>query len=139
MSATFPIMSPIRTPRRLVAVCAPICRSACPSSAQRANPAAIPPAAGCIRPVRCSPSATAHPKPRIAPCWALNSVTEGDLILGAGHHRAIGTLVERATRFIILLHLPTDHTAEAVATFSAHISARQAENPQINDLQLGQH
>jgi transposase, IS30 family len=40
---------------------------------------------------------------------------EGDLILGAGHTSAIGTLVERATRFTILLHLPTDHTAETVA------------------------
>ena len=40
---------------------------------------------------------------------------EGDLILGAGHQSAIGTLVERATRFTILLHLPADHTAESVA------------------------
>jgi transposase, IS30 family len=40
---------------------------------------------------------------------------EGDLILGAGQHSAIGTLVERSTRFTILLHLPTDHTAESVA------------------------
>lgn len=40
---------------------------------------------------------------------------EGDLILGAGHHSAIGTLVERTTRFTILLHLPKQHTAEAVA------------------------
>jgi transposase, IS30 family len=40
---------------------------------------------------------------------------EGDLILGAGHKSAIGTLVERSTRFTILLHLPGDHTAESVA------------------------
>ena len=35
--------------------------------------------------------------------------------MGAGNTSAIGTLVERSTRFTILLHLPDDHTAEAVA------------------------
>jgi transposase, IS30 family len=41
---------------------------------------------------------------------------EGDLILGSGSTSAIGTLVERSTRFTILLHLPQDHTADSVAT-----------------------
>jgi len=40
---------------------------------------------------------------------------EGDLIVGPSSKSAIGTLVERTTRFTILLHLPNDHTAEAVA------------------------
>jgi IS30 family transposase len=40
---------------------------------------------------------------------------EGDLIVGPGHRSAIGTLVERTTRFTILLHLPHDHTAATVA------------------------
>ncbi len=39
---------------------------------------------------------------------------EGGLICGAGNRSAIGTLVERTTRFTILLHLPDGHDAEHV-------------------------
>jgi IS30 family transposase len=39
---------------------------------------------------------------------------EGDLILGKDNRSAIGTLVERKTRYTLLLHLPHGHTAAQV-------------------------
>jgi transposase, IS30 family len=39
---------------------------------------------------------------------------EGDLLMGRDNKTAIGTLVERATRFTMLADLPVDHSAPAV-------------------------
>jgi transposase, IS30 family len=53
---------------------------------------------------------------------------EGDLIIGKNSESAIGTLVERATGFVLLLHLPDNHGALAVQDA---IVARMAELPEI--------
>nr|WP_229503428.1 IS30 family transposase [Nesterenkonia sedimenti] len=52
---------------------------------------------------------------------------EGDLIMGAGNRSAIATLVERQSRYVMLCHLPGDHTAETVA---AAVTAQMKTLPQ---------
>jgi IS30 family transposase len=53
---------------------------------------------------------------------------EGDLIVGKDSGSAIGTLVERQTRFVMLLHLPVDHGALAV---EEAMIAKMAQLPQM--------
>jgi IS30 family transposase len=53
---------------------------------------------------------------------------EGDLIMGAPGCGAIGTLVERSTRFTILLHLPHGHGAEEVAAAMITAMAKLPEH-----------
>ena len=53
---------------------------------------------------------------------------EGDLIIGANGESAIGTLVERTTGFVMLLHLPGDRSAVTVA------EAMTAKIPQIPEV-----
>ena len=53
---------------------------------------------------------------------------EGDLIIGKNGRSAIGTMVERTTRFTMLLHLPGDHSADTVrAAMTAKIVQLPAE------------
>jgi transposase, IS30 family len=53
---------------------------------------------------------------------------EGDLIIGKGGRSAIGTLVERSSRYVVLLHLPHGRTAEDFrAALTRQVSKLPAE------------
>jgi IS30 family transposase len=51
---------------------------------------------------------------------------EGDLIIGANMHSAIGTLVERVSRYVVLVHLPDGYTAPQMRDI---LTARLLELP----------
>jgi transposase, IS30 family len=68
-------------------------------------------------------------RPKEADDRAIPGHWEGDLILGStASGSAIGTLVERTTGFVVLLHLPGDRTA---ATLANAMSIKVPEIPEI--------
>jgi transposase, IS30 family len=54
-------------------------------------------------------------RPKEADDRAVPGFWEGDLLLGKGNKSQIATLVERSTRFVMLVRIPYDRTAERVA------------------------
>jgi hypothetical protein len=102
------------------------------------------PTIGTERRWRFSDVITISQRPAVADDRAVPGHREGDLILGTGCGSAIGTLVERSTRFIVVLHLPDDHTADTVATaineamneLPAHLRRQPHLGPRQRD---GQH
>ncbi len=58
-------------------------------------------------------------RPVEAECRAVPGFWEGDLIIGKGCKSQIATLVERASRYVMLVRIPYDRTAQRVAVLLA--------------------
>jgi len=67
-------------------------------------------------------------RPKEAEDRAVPGFWEGDLIIGKGGKSQIATLVERKTRFVMLVRIPYDRTAERVALL---LAAKMATLPEF--------
>lgn len=73
-----------------------------------------PQARGVRRPRFADPMIMISDRPACIADRAIPGHWEGDLIIGKNSGSAIGTLVERTTRYVMLLHLPDTHDAVTV-------------------------
>ena len=62
-----------------------------------------------------------HHRPAIVETRTRIGDGEGDLIVGKHSRSAIGTLVDRTSRSVRLIHLPYGHSAEALVDAAGHV------------------
>lgn len=71
-----------------------------------------------------APAVLIHHRPPIVEARTRIGDWEGDLIVGKHSRSAIGTLVDRTSRAVRLIHLPHGHSAEAFVDAFGHVLAR---------------